>query len=145
MLEQSMKLPTPTLIFCIGRAVLGLEAAPPLNYYDAAQGKTGTQLRQALHSIIKGHTVIRYDSSSYIDSVDALGVLDEDPTNNNNVILIYSGWSVPKSNYGVSGWDREHLWPNSYGFDIDITTTWPALRDLFNLRPCDSGVNSSRG
>ena len=116
-----------------------------LNYYDAAQGKTGTELRQALHSIIKGHTVIRYDSSSYVDSVDALGVLDEDPANNNNVILIYSGWPVPKSNYGVSGWDREHLWPFSYGFDTNITTTWPALRDLFNLWPCDSGVNSSRG
>jgi endonuclease I len=48
-------------------------------------------------------------------------------------------------NYGVNGWNREHLWPNSYGFDIDVTTTWPALRDLFNLRPCDSQVNSSRG
>jgi endonuclease I len=72
-------------------------------------------------------------------------VLDEDPANTNNVIRIYSGWSVPKTDYGVSGWNREHLWPNSYGFDIDVTTTWPALRDLFNLRACDSQVNSGRG
>ena len=112
---------------------------------DAAQGKTGSELRQALHSIIKGHIVIPYNSSS-VDSVDALKVLDEDPANTNNVILIYSGWSMPKANYGTTGgWNREHLWPNSYGFDIDITTTWPALRDLFNLRSCDSRVNSSRG
>jgi len=122
-----------------------LGAAPPPGYYDSAQEKTGQALRQALHVIIKGHFVILYDSTANFDSVDALKVLDEDPTNANNVVLIYSGWSVPKSDYGVSGWNREHLWPNSYGFDIDVTTTWPALRDLFNLRPCDSRVNSSRG
>jgi endonuclease I len=120
-------------------------ADPPLRYYESAQGKSGQALRQALHNIIKGHIVILYDSSVNVDTVEALKVLDEDPANTNNVILIYSGWSVAKTNYGVSGWNREHLWPNSYGFDIDVTTTWPALRDLFNLRPCDSRVNSSRG
>lgn len=142
---MSTRLAKPALTFCIGCAFLGVEAAPPANYYDSAQGKTGAELRQALHSLIKGHTVILYDSSSNVDSVDALKVLDEDPASTNNVVLIYSGFSVPKANYGVNGWNREHLWPNSYGFDIDITTTWPALRDLFNLSPCDSGVNSARG
>src|SRR5262245_66476042 len=130
---MSTRLAKPALTLCLGFSFLRLEATPPPSYYDPAQGKIGTELRQALHTIIKGHTVIRYDSSSYVDSVDALGVLDEDPANNNNVILIYSGWSVAKTNYGVNGWTREHLWPNSYGFDIDITTTWPALRDFFNL------------
>jgi len=114
-------------------------------YYDSAQGKSGRGLRDALHNIIKGHTVVLYDSTSNVDTVDALEVLDQDPADTNNVILVYSGWSVTKTNYGVNGWNREHLWPNSYGFDIDVTTTWPALRDLFNLRPCDSHVNSSRG
>jgi len=122
-----------------------LEAAPPTHYYDSAQGKSGQALRDALHNIIKGHTVILYDSTVNPDTVDALKVLDQDPANTDNVILVYSGWSVPKTNYGVNGWNREHLWPNSYGFDIDITTTWPALRDLFNLRSCDSSVNSTRG
>lgn len=122
-----------------------LRAAPLPGYYDLAQGKSGQALRQALHAITEGHTVILYDSNSNVDTVDAIKVLDEDPANTNNVILIYSGWSVPKTDYGITGWNREHLWPNSYGFDIDVTTTWPALRDLFNLRPCDSRVNSSRG
>src|SRR5262245_34131251 len=135
--------------FSLALFVLGLglvRVAPPPCYYDSADGKAGQVLRQALHDIVKNHTVITYDSSSSatVDTVDALQVLDEDPANTNNVILIYSGWSVPKTNYG-NGWNREHLWPNSYGFDIDVTTTWPALRDLFNLRPCDSRVNSSRG
>ena len=110
----------------IGLVLLGLRylgAAPPLGYYDSAQEKSGQALRQALHAIIKGHFVILYNSTANFDSVDALKVLDEDPANTNNVILIYSGWSMPKTDYGVNGWNREHLWPNSYGFDIDVTTT----------------------
>ena len=135
------ELPLTAYLLC---ASLQLEAAPPPGYYDSAQEKAGLALRQALHDTIKAHTVILYESSNSVDSVDALKDLDQDPANTNNVILIYSGWSVPKTNYDT-GWNREHLWPNSYGFDIDATTTWPALRDLFNLRPCDSRVNSSRG
>ncbi len=56
---------------------------PPVGYYNAAQGKTGEALRQALHSIIKGHTVI-----SYANTHGALEILDQDPTNSDNVILI---------------------------------------------------------
>src|SRR5262249_8217274 len=97
-----------------------------------------------LHDIIKDHTVILYDSTVSLDTVEALEVLDEDPANTNNVLLVYSGWSVPKANYG-SGWNREHLWPNSYGFDIDATTTSPPLSDLFNLLTSDLLLNSARG
>jgi hypothetical protein len=53
------------------------QAAPPAGYYNTAQGKTGQELRQALHVIIRGHTVIPYSSSSF-DTSDALKVLDED-------------------------------------------------------------------
>jgi hypothetical protein len=72
--------------------------------YDPAQGKSGQPLRQALHDVIKNHTVILYDSNSNVDTVDALKLLDEDPSNTNNVILIYSGWSVPKTQRTPPGW-----------------------------------------
>jgi hypothetical protein len=68
-----------------------LRAAPLPGYYDLAQGKSGQALRQALHAITEGHTVILYDSNGNVDTVDAIKVLDEDPANTNNVILIYSG------------------------------------------------------
>lgn len=120
----------------------GLNAAPPGGYYDSAMGRTGAVLRLALHNIIKGHTVIPYSSSAGIDVVDALSVLDEDPLNPNNVILIYSRRSDPKTNFNVTGgWNREHLWPNSYGID----SRGPAYSDLHHLRPADSVVNSARG
>jgi endonuclease I len=119
-----------------------LAAAPPPGYYSSAQDKTGAALRLALHNIIKGHTVIPYSSSTTNDTVDALDVLDADPANTNNIICIYSRLSYPKTSFNISGgWNREHLWPDSYGIDGHV----PYYSDLHNLRPEDRSVNSSRG
>jgi len=129
----------PLLGLCC--AGLGSQAAPPPGYYDSALGKTGTELRQALHSLIRGHTVIPYSSLGF-DTSDALMVLDEDPANTNNVILTYSDRAELKITFGLpTGWNREHLWPNSYGIDSRM----PAYSDLHNLRAADLNVNSARG
>ena len=109
----------------------------PPGYYDEVNGKTGQALRDALHEIIDDHQVIPYSSSSF-DTHDAMCNLDEDPLNPLNVILVYSGYSVAKSTW--PDWNREHLWPASYGVDLG-----PAKSDLFSLNPCDMNVNSSRG
>lgn len=114
-------------------------ADAPAGYYDPALGLVGTALRGALHGIIDGHTVVPY-SSSATDTSDALRVLDRDPANSANVLTIYSGISTAASGFATT-WNREHLWPNSYGLD----SVQPAYSDLFNLRPELSGVNSSRG
>jgi len=68
---------------------------------------------------------------------------DEDPNNNDNIIEIYTGWSVPKTYYGsgTSQWNREHTWSKSHG---DFGETPPAGTDLHHLRPCDSTVNSAK-
>ena len=69
-------------------------------------------------------------------------VLEEDPANTNNVILIYSRRSEPKTTFGTTeGWNREHLWADSYGIDSQE----PAYSDLHNLRAADATVNSTRG
>lgn len=120
---------------------LATAAAPPAGYYALAEGKAGGALRSALHDIIKGHRVIPYSSSATNDTMDALSFLDADPLNTNNVILIYSRRSEPKTNFSAGVWNREHLWPNSYGIDSHV----PAYSDLFNLRPEDANVNNARG
>lgn len=94
----------------------------------------------ALHEIINDHTILPYSSSSTVDSRDALEALDQDALNTNNVILIYERRSEPKSNFN-SVWNREHLWPNSYGIDSVV----PEFSDVFNLRPADASVNTARG
>lgn len=93
------------------------QSYPPPDYYDTAIGKTGPALKSALHEIIKSHTVLPYTAGT-TDTWDALKILDEDPANPLNVLLIYSGYSSPKSEQwtGSTGiWDREHLWPQSKG------------------------------
>ena len=125
------------LFFALGL----LHAAPPPGHYDSAQGKSGQALRLALHDIIRDHRVIPY-SGGATDVTAALKVLDQDSDNTNNVILIYSGRSDPKTKFNAAdGWNREHLWCNSYGLD----SVEPAFSDLFNLRPEDVNVNSARG
>ena len=108
----------------------------PAGYYDSAHGKNGKSLREAINQIISGHNVISYSSTD-----EVMSVIDADPINKNNVILIYSRKSDPTSNCCSNGWNREHLWPNSYGID----NRGPAYSDIHALRPCDSNVNSSRG
>jgi endonuclease I len=122
-------------------AVVLCATAGAAGYYDSAMGLTSTNLRAALHAIIRKHAVIPY-SSSGADTSDALMVLDEDATNTHNVILLYARRSVPKASFGTAtGWNREHMWPNSYGID----DRHPAYSDLHNLRAEDMDVNSARG
>ena len=116
-------------------------AAPPAHYYDAAAGKAGTNLLSALHAIIRNHHSLPYSSSSF-DTSDALIVLDRSPSDPASVTLVYNGSNLLATALGApAGWDREHLWPQSYGLDGVV----PSYSDLFNLRACDSNVNSSRG
>ena len=114
----------------------------PAGYYDSAEGLQGEQLKSALHNIIKGHTAYPYTSSS-TDVWDILKESDRDPNNPDNVILIYSGFSVNAAqeyNNG-NGWTREHVWAKSHG---DFGTNPPAGTDAHHLRPCNNSVNTAR-
>lgn len=76
---------------------------------------------------------------------DALKILDaadvDDPETSPEIVEIYSARTVPKNLAGKpEGWNREHLWPRSYGL-----THAPSLTDLHNIRPADVNVNSARG
>ncbi|MGE6649546.1 endonuclease [Shewanella colwelliana] len=111
-------------------------------YYADAIGKSGTALKASLNQTIKGHT--RF---SYSQVWDGLGYADEDPNNSNNVILLYSGRSEPKTNRAgmstsLDAWNREHVWAKSHGFP---SSGQHGYTDLHHLRPADVTVNSSRG
>ncbi len=107
-------------------------------YYQSVQGLTGSALKTQLNNIIDGHTEFSY-SAAY----NALIVLDRDPNNANNVILLYSGRSEngPAKYNSGQGWNREHVWAKSHG---DFGTTMGAGTDLHMLRATDVNVNSTR-
>ncbi len=126
----------------------------PQQYYIEANGKSGEDLKETIHQIISNHVVFQYTSSS-TDTWDILQHSDQDPDNNDNIILVYTDRSQDKgyrdgcncySNYEngthENSWNREHVWPKSHGFpdQDDIAYT-----DVHNLKPSDRSVNSSRG
>ncbi|WP_069771087.1 endonuclease I family protein [Streptomyces sp. LUP30] len=109
-------------------------------YYKNAVGKTGSSLKSSLHTIISANV----SKISYSAVWNALKVTDQDPSNSNNVILMYSGVSRSKSLNGgaVGDWNREHVWAKSHGDFGEVTG--PGT-DLHHLRPADVTVNSVRG
>ncbi len=125
---------TKTFTITVLEATLSVEYT---GYYAGADGLEGEVLKTFLHELIDDHTELSYD-----DLRQALQVTDEDPQNPDNVILIYTGDSVPSTwDYGAT-WNREHVWPRSLG---DMDRGDAEHNDMHHVRPSHPSVNSSRG
>ncbi|MDY0152086.1 MAG: fibronectin type III domain-containing protein, partial [Candidatus Cloacimonas sp.] len=113
---------------------------PYSGYYSSVTGLSGTALKSGLHTILRNTHTHEY---SYSNLETQMKATDEDPNNSSNVIELYTGWSVPKADYGggVTDWNKEHTWSKSHG---DFGETAPAGTDLHHLRPCDATVNSTK-
>jgi endonuclease I len=136
----------PFLLFLLIATLTGF-AQIPNGYYNAANGKTGDELKMALHNIIKGHTRVDYG-----DLWDAFWSTDN--KGNGVVWDMYS--DVPSGtppytyslgedqcgNYDSEGdcYNREHSWPQSW-FN---SQTIPSC-DLHHIFPTDGWVNMKRG
>jgi endonuclease I len=115
------------------------EYAPPADYYAPAEGLAGEGLKAALNAVITGHS-----SLTYSQVWDNIRLIDADPDQANNIFLIYSGFSIP---YTSGIWNREHVFPQSFGTGSTSSSAFsngPGYTDLHHLFPSDSGVNSAR-
>jgi len=124
------------LLLLLGLIALG---QPPSRYYLRAEGKTGTALKAALNDIItENHRAL-----SYAEVYDVLKSIDQDPLNPENVLCIYAGLSMnaQKKDDNSKGWNREHIWPKSYG---DFGIKKGAGTDLHHIRAADHSTNSAR-
>lgn len=135
-----------TSIFCrallvVAGSTFGVALAdtydPPASYYNAATG-TGATLKAQLHTIITNGFTPR----SYDDLKLGLPIVDADPSNPANIILIYTGATVPGPwvTGGVT-WNREHTWPQSRG----VGSNGQDYSDMFEVRPSDPNENGARG
>ena len=125
-------------------------------YYKKLNTKLeGDEFKMSLHEVILHDTATNYQlMSTYHKTTDA------DPDNPGNILLFYTGQSVPTSRskegyikYGDGDEEiqREHVWPQSrfriYG-SMDgsygkMDNPNPA-EDIYNVRPCMGYVNELR-
>lgn len=123
--------------------VTAIAAQPPAGYYDDVDASSAATLRVTLHSVIDDHIRFPYTSSA-TDTWDILELADEDPVDVGSILDVYRNASYVKTGGGNSFYNREHTWPNSYGFPDDSATNYP-YTDCHALFLSDSGYNSSRG
>ncbi len=119
-------------------AVLAAEATVPQGYYNSLKGKTGEDLKDAVHAITVNHTVLSYNSLWYY-YVET----DARPDNPNQVWDMYSNntyyFSSTRGN-AVSGMNKEHSFPKSWWGGSKNA----AYSDLHHLIPTDANANSAR-
>ena len=135
----------------------------PTGYYDELDGLTDVELKNMLNDIITGHTEYPYTSDK-TDVWDIMHDIDEDPDNPDNVIMFYTGISLPKECQQSSSipaictqtiddetddwqWNREHIWSKSRGdFDDELSGTLSkgAHTDLHHLVPAERTMNSTK-
>lgn len=114
------------------------------HYYDSitatGEGLNGA-LRQALTPHIYPDGWYSYSSSGPDTLSTILQSADEDPTNSNNMIYLYTRDSVKKN--AASSWNREHVWPQSLSGGC-----WgksKAGTDILHIRPTYNDTNNKRG
>ncbi len=119
----------------------------PSGYYDPANGKTGVALQTALHNIIKGHTVVSYNSiPGYFSTTDAkpgsvVWDMYSDVPGGTPPYIYHYNMGQECGNYGGEGdcYNREHSWPKSWFNDVA-----PMNSDMFHIYPTDGYVNGRR-
>lgn len=131
-----------TIVLLISTGPQATASNAPAGYYATAVGKTGEALRLALHEIIDDHTRFPYTSSA-TDCWDILNDADEDPNNSAHILDVYKNASYTKIAGGMGAYNREHVWPKSYGFPKDQSGNYP-YTDCHHLMACDSSYNSAR-
>ncbi len=133
------------LLMAIGS---GLGAQIPSGYYNNANGKTGDELKTALHDIITGHTTINYSqiwNAFWSTDNKGNGVVWDMYSDIPNGTPPYT-FSIGQNQCGEyvqegDCYNREHSWPQSwFGGDDQATPS----RDLHHVFPTDGFVNAQR-
>lgn len=120
-------------------ATLTAAAQIPAGYYDNLKGKSGAELKTAVHEIIKDATVLSYGSGTG-HTWD--GFYSTDRMDNNQVIDRYSNdvRYFGSKGQSVSGMNIEHSFPKSWWGGKENQ----AYKDLYNLMPSEQKINSAK-
>ena len=129
-----------TIIAMVG-AYITSAAQIPEGYYDSLKGKKGAELKNAVYNIIKDANVLSYGSGY---GKTWWGFWQTDRTEDGRFIDRYSPesiWPQSTSQGAVgAGMNIEHSFPKSWWGKTENQ----AYKDLYNLMPCESKINSSK-
>ena len=116
----------------------------PLEYYKTVNGKKKSELKSAFRDVIKTATVLDYGSGA---GRTWSGFYVTDRYNGNQVRdrysyekFYFSSNASAQSASAVSGMNIEHSFPKSWWGGSNNQ----AYRDLYNLMPCETKINSSK-
>lgn len=114
----------------------------PGDYYGSiTDDLMGENLRYALNTLNKSHTVDEHGNSTLV-GYDGLKTFapkcDINPDDNTKMVGFYDNAQLKREWDGTATWNREHVWPNARGGNL-------VEADAFMARPCSVAINSSRG
>lgn len=134
------------LLIVLTLTLIQLSAQIPSGYYDKAKGKSGNELKTALHDIIKGHTALSYDglwNAFKTTDVKSNGkvwdMYSDKPGLTPDYEYTFGSNQCGNYNSEADCYNREHSYPKSWFNDLT-----PAYSDLFHLVPTDGYVNGKR-
>ena len=116
------------------------------DYYESMVGHLDSTFKETLHTLLKStHTT----KNTYANVWTILQDADEDPNNQNNIICIYTGQSIPKSDRdGASSssivWNREHSWAKSHGFNNQNYYAYTDCHHLFASEKTINGIRDNK-
>ncbi len=113
------------------------------DYYAGLDASDPAVLRAALHELIDDHIRFEYTSDE-TDTWDILEQADQDPVDALSVLTVYKNATYPKAGGGNDNYNREHSWPNTYGFTDNSASNQP-FTDCYHLFIADIDYNSDRG
>ena len=138
----------PILLLFLAFVGLSLQAQAPNNYYTSANGKTGDELKIALHNIIHNHTNIGYSNiwtafystDHRADDVTKVWDMYSDVPNG-TLPYVYTLGDDQCGSYSGEGncYNREHSWPQSWFGDKGTPKC-----DIHHIYPTDGKVNAER-
>ena len=130
-----------TLAAVLLTAWLGAGAAIPPGYYSSLDGKSGQALKDAIHELIRQHTVLSYGSLWYYFHETDCRADDK-----SKVWDMYSDktYYFRSGNSGVNGMHKEHSFPKSWWGGYDETEGYAGYTDINHLYPADGDANMAK-
>ena len=112
---------------------------------ETLMSQSGSTLENTLRTLMRNthSTTTSYGNCrDYADKTDCEGKTDATGNSSRQITMLYTGYQATYSQYNSgSGWNREHVWPQSLGGG----DTSGGGADLHHIRPDENKTNGDRG